>query len=550
MHQAEAVISEMQCAYLSRMQALWRGHEREFLIELVRSLDETAFAFTMSSNRSQLLRRDTARHLMLLGAASGLRPFIEALRDLPGGVPWGPTSSKRSDVADQHLINCGQLAALRRIAALERYGLVKATFRRKDHLILEATSDDDDVAERDAEVWFSDLARRRFAGIEDRLAAMKSEVATRIDSYAGVVDGWSLRYDPDWEMIRYHHDYAAIWAAGIAEADALPQAALLGGRAFADWNELSVTALGRLFHHIACATRLKSTTPGLELRNLLTVFARKDDICAVWQETGESVAWSQRILSALCLDAEAVAKCERDYEIPLPYYIDFGRDFVLLPMFGGLMNACAGLVWHLRRAYRPDWDRAVEGRESVFRNDLRALFPPPQYIIPDRSITLRRPDGTTLTDVDAIILEQKTGCLALVQLKWQDIYGRSLSERNSRRMNLLQANEWVERISEWVGHRCSKEIALTIGLQAAPVPPMLIVIARHAARFAGESGYDPRAHWVSWPILVQARTKFPLSDIRELLAACSQVRPTTRRRRRKGGQRYRLPGLTVQVYSS
>lgn len=280
------------------------------------------------------------------------------------------------------------------------------------------------------------------------------------------------------------------------------------------------------------------------------MFARRDDVCAVWQQTGESVQWSKRILDALSLDAETAATCERDHEIPLPYYIDFGRDFVLLPMFGGLMNACAGLVWHLRRAYRPDWDRAVEGRESVFRDDLRALFPPPQYTIPDRGIVLRRPDGTVLTDVDAIILEQKTGCLALVQLKWPDIYGRSLAERNSRRMNLLQANRWVDRIFDWVGNRSSREIALAMGLQAASGTPVAVVIARHAARFVGESAYDSRAHWVSWPTLVQARNRSPRSHFRDLLTTCGRVRARTRRRRRKGDALYQLPGLTVQVYSS
>jgi hypothetical protein len=222
MLQAEAVITEIQCAYLSRMIELWRGYERQFLIELVRSLDETAFAFTMAPNRSQLLRRDRARHFLLLGAAPALRPFIEALRDDRGGVPWSPTSPKFSAIADQHLINCGQLAALRRVAALERYGLVKATFRGKDHLVLEAMSDDDDVAEREAEVWLDDLARRRLAVIEMGMAAMKGEIAARIDSYADVVDGWSLQYDPDWETIRYHREYAALYAAGIAEAGALP----------------------------------------------------------------------------------------------------------------------------------------------------------------------------------------------------------------------------------------------------------------------------------------------------------------------------------------
>jgi hypothetical protein len=548
MFRAEQIISSIRAEYLARTFAAWRGHERTFLIELVRGLDEAAFAFTMAPNRAQLVRKDAARHLILLGAASALKPLIEHVRDDPGGVPWGPTTSQLSSLADQHLINCGRLAVVQRLAAMERYGLVKATFRAEDHLILETVSDEDDVMEREAGAWLGDLARQRLSSIEARMAAMKGQVAARIDRYASVEDGWFLGYDPDEEMIDYHRDFAVIHNAGTAEADALPAAALLGGRAFTEWNDASETAYGRVLHHIACATRLKAKTPSLELRNLLTVFARKDDIAAVWHQAGESREWAARIIAGLSLDTDTVALCERDHEMPLPYYIDFGRHFVLLPMFGGLMNASAGLTWHLRRVYRRDWDRSVDGREKVFRDDLRELFPSPRYLIPDRSFRLRRSDGSELTDVDAIVLDHLTGRLALIQLKWPDIYGRSIAERNSRRINLLKANEWVDRVSQWVGGRSAGELATVLGIgSAGSMPPALLVLARHAARFSGEAQYDARAHWLSWPSLVRTCQNSSGGDVLESLEKC-RIKPKSRARKRKPIVNvHRLPGLTVEV---
>ncbi len=553
MHRAEQVVRDIRAAYLVRSSDAWRGQEREFLIELVRSLDEAAFAFRMAPNSAELVQHDLARHHILLGAATALRPFIDALRDDEGGVPWAPTSSERRELADQHLINCGQLAVIQRMTALERYGLARATFPADDRLILDVISDEEDVADRDADFWLGARARSKLSTIEKRMASLKDQAAARIDQYAYVDNGWFLGYDPDEEMISYHRDFATIYSTGIAEGDALPEESILGERSFSEWNESSVTAYGRVLHHIACATRLRATNQSLDLRNLLTVFARKEDILGVWQQSGETQKWAERIMSGLTLDSEAAAASERDHEIPLPYYIDFGKHFVLLPIFGGLMNAYAGLTWHLRRTYRRDWDKAVDGREIVFRRNLREIFREQRYAVPDRSFVLRRADGSQLTDIDAVLIDKHTGRLALLQLKWLDIYGRSLAARNSRRVNLLKANDWVRRISDWVASRSSVDVGAALGINATSfLPPSILVVARHAARFSGENAYDQRAFWVSWPNLAKLATDFPDADILELLAAKEQQRPSTDARAAAGSKDpvfYRLPGLTVEVHS-
>lgn len=549
MYRAERHIAEIRAEYLEHTVAAWRGHERSILIEMVRGLDEAAFALTLAPNRAELIREDTARRYMILGSATAIRPFLAAVRDDPGGVPWVPTSHNLSSIADRHLRNCGELAALQRLAALERYGLAEAQFLSDDHLMLEVESDGDDFAEVRSGAWLSAQVRQQLVAAEARMAAMKSEITANIDRYTDVHDGWFIQYDPDWEMIEYHRDYARMFAAGTAEADALPGDAMLGGRSFAEWNETSITALGRVLHHIACTTRLKASKPNLELRNLLTVFARKDDILATWQEVSEKCEEAERIVEALTLDIAGATSAERDCDVPLPYYIDFGRHFVLLPTFGGLMNPLAGMVWHLRRLYRSDWDRSVDGREQVFRHDLRRLFPGPRFFVPVHGIRLKRADGSHLTDVDAIVLDSQTGALNLVQLKWPDIYGRSLAERNSRRINLLKANEWVGRVHDWIADRSAADIARVLGLgEAGSQRPGILVIARHAARFSGEVGYDQRAHWISWPRLVRLRTRFPEREMSSLLADEGQQPKHSSARVRKGATTsHRLPGLKVEV---
>ena len=550
---AETKLAEISEAYSVRMSEAWRGHERAVVLELVRGLDEAALGFTLAPNRARLIERDTTRHCILLGAASALRPFLGRLAGDPGGVPWGPTSPQRSRLADQHLANCGRLAGLRRIAALERYGVAQSTFVREDHLVIEVASASEEAASLKAERWLGALARRRFAQGEALPKGMSDRMRNRIDACVGVHDDWFVKYDSDEELVEYYRKLGALEASGCPEASALPGDVSLGGRSFRAWNEASVSAIGRVLHHLAFATRLIATRRGLELRNLLTVFARRNDVVEVWKEAGEDPYKIAEIMGCMTLDDAGAAACERNHEIPLPYYVDYGRDFVLLPVFGGLLNPCAGLVWELKRRYRREWDRGVASRESVFREELRRLFHPPRFEVPDNGRLLRRPDGGALTDIDALVLDLQSGSIGLFQLKWHDVFGRSLTERNSRRLNLLAANEWVGRVSGWVKGRSSVEIAAALGLRSTGPgrrPPCLFVVARHAGRFAGEHDFDQRATWAGWAEVVWAHDRSRNDEdvvwsIRKKL-----------RRKRFGGKGlagevsiHSLPGLTVEIRS-
>lgn len=546
MQKPDEAISAAFAAYLGDVHGSWRGREKQLVLELVRSLDYAAFISEMDPSTARDARGKAMRHYIRVGAAFALRPLLETIDGDPTGVPWHPTDPELATFADRHLEICGAFAALKRLAALERYGLAKTSLLADDHLSIEVVSDEEDRSDVESEGWLRYTALVPLLETRRSLAAMKNEIAARIDRYVAVDREWFIRYDTDEVLVAYHRAQAEIACAGIPEMSALPDEAILGGRSFVEWNRSSIEACRRILHHIAFATRLRATTPGLDLRNLLTVFALKEDIHAVWRESGETHYWAERVVAGLALGASSAAKCERDFEIPLPYYIDFGRHHYLLPVFGGLMNPGAGLVWHLRREYRTDWDRVVDLREQVFREDLRSLFSPETHLIPSHGFKLRRADGTVITDVDAVIVEKRSGALALLQLKWFDIYGRSLAERHSKRSNLLKANAWVQKVSEWIAGRSADETAKALGLQGAGKDqPLLLIVARHAASFGGERDQDPRANWISWPKLARTRSESAGQDLRTLLQVAKRQLSSQGWRRKNVS--FQLPNLTVDV---
>lgn len=542
MGKAEEVIMALKAAYLQRVADRWKGYERELVIEMVRGLDEAAFAFTLATNRAKLVRGDSFRHLMFAGAASALKPLLGCLAGMPGGVPWGPSPPDLAALADNHLAACGRIATVLRITQLERFGLAEATFLADDRLVIEVASDIEEQAERMASALMLHDAKAAYQRAERKLASRKAAIAQQIDRCVCPANGWFIGYDNTDELIAYHRQAARIYAAGVDEGVALPPDASLGGRSFADWTEISLYAYGATLQHCAFASRLKATTPWLQLRNLLTVFARKEDIAGVWQARGESGDSAAQVISVLTLDADSADKYDRNHDHPLPYYIDFGRDFVLLPMFGGLLNPYGGALLQLRSGYRTEWDQAVNGREAVFREDLRSLLPPSRYLIPQSGRKLKRGNGSDITDVDAVIVDRSTGDVVLAQLKWPDIYGRSLTERNSRRLNLLRANDWVEKVYEWIAGRSADEIAQQFDLgRAGPRPPTLLVISRYTARFTKENGFDTRARWISWPSLVAAYKASPKAGI--VSALYRSKTPVDK----PSVSVHELPGLTVEV---
>lgn len=185
---------------------------------------------------------------------------------------------------------------------------------------------------------------------------------------------------------------------------------------------------------------------------------------------------------------------------------------------------------------------------------MKRIFPHPRYTIPEKNFVLKRSNGSIITDIDAIIIDNNTGEIALIQLKWLDIYGRSLAERNSRKINFVKANEWVEKVSKWIGSKSSKEIAMSLKLNASGLmPPALIVLARHVAKFSEESSYDNRATWISWPQLVkiflERDPKSLSSFISVYKSKLEKIQTSENRTHRKKSAFHRLPGLTVEIKS-
>jgi len=488
----EREISAVQSVVLEK----WRGHETEGLIALVRQLDLAAIRkiFVRSSNNNETI---------LSGAAIALRPFLHAVKGRRGGVPWTVSSDEVALFMDSYLAQCGHLAQLKRIASLERYGLATTSIQGRNATLNTTHGHFELAALRAIESLPLKPAPTPPPGGN---RPVWRRIRRRMRSYVYPDPIHFIGYDNDLEIVGAFRERATSYGRNVLEGEALPDDVTLGDRTFSEWKFACDQALGRILCHIEFARLLIEKHPYTRMGNVATIFTRREDAADVWREAGMAESRIDPTMKALTLDFHGLDDWNRATEVPCPFYVDLGKDFLLLPCFGALTNHYFALFRHLRHTYRTDWDKGVDRRESIFRADMAKAFPKSRYVIPSHGAKLRRMDGTLLTDVDAVILDKQSGRLALVQLKWHDIFGRSLAERESRRLNIEKANEWVSRVSSWVSDRSSRDIAKAIGLDgpASDTPPVLYVVARYMARFSGDREPDERASWMAWPEMLLA----------------------------------------------
>lgn len=547
---AEQRLSALLAQYEEDTFARWPMEPEVILLEVTRALDAAAYSSSLEDRSNETEHEATVRRLMVIGAATALRPLLHVLKGTYRAFPLIDSDDELSALADDHLLACGLYANALRLAALERYDLATTTFVTPEHLVIEVDGQAAEAEHRDTAVGRA-LQNR----ISDEAALRRDilppgELLRRLDSYVGLDDNGFIRYENDDELIEYYRGVAYRRTVRFFEAEALPIDAQIGGRTFGDWCAGAASASGRTLQHVAFATRLKARRPRLRLRHLLTSYSRHEDIAEVFSSDGEPDAHVPGLLRATTLDEVGASQCIAETEIPYPLQIEFGRAMVLQPCFGALLNPMAFLVRFLRAKYRADWDRAVDRREEVFRDSLREVLPEPRFHVPTRTFELRRSDRSVITDIDAAFVDREVGSLALVQLKWPDVHGRSLQERESRRRNLLKANEWVDRVTTWIDGRSAADIAAALRIEGvrSDRPPHVFVLSRYSAQFSRNDPYDPRAAWFSWADLalgVQENLQGDLLD--ELAQAFRGGLRFSPAERDPHVSKFRFPGLMVEL---
>ena len=152
-----------------------------------------------------------------------------------------------------------------------------------------------------------------------------------------------------------------------------------------------------------------------------------------------------------------------------------------------------------KRKYPQDYFKAVNRREKRFKEQLYHFFPQEKIIKIIENIEIKTDKGNT--DIDAILYDKEENILALFQLKWQDPFYNSMTERFSRITNLIPKSiEWIDKIVSLLSNNSVKSIlkTLKINVDVNELDDVFIfVLSREHVNFTNQK-LDKRAIWASW----------------------------------------------------
>ncbi len=219
-------------------------------------------------------------------------------------------------------------------------------------------------------------------------------------------------------------------------------------------------------------------------------------------------------IAAFTLDRENAAYHAAVPGVAAAPLVRIAPDQIVLSRFGLTTEPLFFLARELKRRHREAYHNAAHYRETVFRQDLYALFQDKRFITSAGRIKLRREDGDLRTDIDALIFDRKTGTLGLFELKSQDPFARSAAEMARQRDNVLYANRQISGVLAWLNRYGADSLLGRVDTRTAKtfrahkVYPF--VLGRYLAHFNDGAEPDRRAAWGTWPQLLRLIDEQPI----------------------------------------
>ena len=485
----------------ARILSSWRVHDNRLaLLQICRATDSLLFGALTDTEAFEFARE---------GASKAVSLFVDRSCDNQR-IPLFPSEHETFQWAHSVLQHCGRLAVCEKFLEYEKAGLgmFRECGRDLEFEITPRYAGIEAMEEQENQ-WLESSIRNRQEPFQELRSSLRPKINAQMQDLVYVWHEHYIGYQANPRIDAYFDHEGVMAAQEMTGHDVFADDSLFGGLPFGFFRSTVWTLVGWALKHVSFALLLHEKHPDLRLENLLTVTADVDvlvsEIAASLQVTTRDARQALDLLelnlpnkNRLCINGHAP-----------PPLIRAASEQYLKPVAGFLVEPFQFMLRNLREQYLPDWDRAVNERERLFRTELLDLFPQPFLRKFPRGLRLTR-RGNTLTDIDTILIDEKNGFVGLFQLKWQDPFGHSMRERAARMKNFQrEASSWIDAVSEYLEHSAEEEKKRLFGFsKSSPAPGYcLFVVGRYFAQFSGNQMPDDRAAWAVWPQLMRLAEK-------------------------------------------
>lgn len=552
-------------AHREKLGRSFKYHEKRVaLFQLLRCIDNLTFLKYIYGKAGQQLPEEysahTASQLFGWGWNEALSIFWGDHVNQPG-IPIFQTKQDMKDWGDGLLHCAGRIRLIELVLELERIQLGKLTpslhgkntfdFRfSKNAIGVER------IEKLDANYFKVLLGRiqkrdRVWEDLEQRRGAIMAKMETMVEPF----EQHYIRFEAATEVDDYYHDLSSALAPTYSGWDAFPQQASFGGLPFVKYIECVRVLMGFALKHLDFCVLLSNRNPAIKPINIVTIPCKWSEVChSISCALEIPVVESQQLLLMTSITPENAGNHLAVPAGPLASHYMIGKGSAVRLITGCLDNPFHFMLRELRRQFPQDWDRSVDSREHIFRDDLIMLFSHFNNIV----FFTDNIDITTdigKTDIDAFVFDPISKVVGLFQLKWQDTFAGSMRERESRKTNFLHTgNIWVEKVDKWIKSGKMPQTLISSGMPKHIANDIsetrIFVIGRNFSHFSGECHTDSRAAWGTWSQLLRlgespAVGRSPLTILFDLIRADM---PITRAKRPEEREEIQITGLNLVIH--
>lgn len=378
--------------------------------------------------------------------------------------------------------------------------------------------------------WYSTMVAQFQEEEYQRLDEQLPEILKKLKTGIFVWDKHFLGYSNDLETEQFFNRHALLDAQQSVAWDMFPPDCKFGLSYYGDIVHTIVDFAGYAIKHIYCAHLLMQEHQELVIENLLNVFFVKQDLiqligknCSISDETALS------ILRIASLSPDTMGYYANGNARSAPF-IQISEHQYLRTIKGLLDEPFDFILYNIRNFFPEAWDKNVNQREAVFRTQLYTVFDDPRFSCVQHPVIIKE-KNKTLTDIDAVVIDKKTGEIALFQLKWQDPADYSPFTLKSKRSNYYSAAEkWLEIIEKWLSNSADEDIASKLGVKVKYFDKKKIsifVLGRRRGNYSGNGPYTYECAWSQWYQIMYAASylrqenEFTISNLYKLIVSTS-----------------------------
>lgn len=315
-----------------------------------------------------------------------------------------------------------------------------------------------------------------------------------------------IGYEADPEIDSFYISNALLDFSQATEWDGFTLTSKFGGIEYHFYLSALIAIESICIKHLQFVQVAIKKDPNLEIFNILPCIVDYidlvDSLSSILNVSQES---AKIILSVFTIDEEK-RKYYNHISAPNPPFIKILSTQLLRSYSGCIYRPIEFMLAELKRLYSKDWDRNVNEREQLFRDELYKYFIDSRFTTFNRNIDIIEA-GERITDIDACIVDKVTKDIAFIQLKWQDSIYESTRSLMSKRKNYIEkATKWVNDIELWINKTPEKRIADFLQLSPQFVCKdkiKIFVIGRHNGNYSGDERPCCNAAWCQWYNLIK-----------------------------------------------